>query len=378
MAITAPSTTIESPQTGSEPRFLRACRRQPVDATPIWLMRQAGRYMPEYQALRQRYSFGEIIKTPELACAVTLQPIDAFGVDAAIIFADTLPPLASMGLQVEFGSGAASAPQIGPLIRSAADVDRLRIPVPEEDLGFTLDAIRLTRRELERRNVPLIGFCGAPFTLASYAIEGCGSGSRGHLHVRTKELMLSQPVVWHRLMTKLSEMAGRFLVAQAQAGAQALCIFDSRVDVLSPADYREYVLPYTSQVVASARQADVPIIAVGTNTSGSLELTRELACDVIALDWRIDLDVAWQRLGFDQAVQGNLDPLALFAPWPELRRRAQQILEQAAGRPGHIFNLGAPIVPCPPVENVRRLVEFVHQYSTLQQVLLDRPVDLVV
>jgi uroporphyrinogen decarboxylase len=339
-------------------RFLRACRRQETDTTPIWLMRQAGRYMSEYRQLRQSYGILELIKTPELACEVTMQPINAFDLDAAIIFADILPPLEGMGLDLEFVKG--EGPVIHNPVRSAADIEALRTPPPEESLSFTLEAIKLARRELDGRGLPLIGFSGAPFTLAAYAIEGGSSRNFAH----AKSLMMGDPVQWDRLMTKLSHIVGHYLLAQAQAGAQVLQLFDSWVGALSPADYRQLVMPYSQKAIAIARQAKAPIIHFGTNTNGMLELIRDAGGDIIGVDWRIDLDQAWRRLGSEVAIQGNLDPIALFAPWPELRQRAQNVLEQAAGRPGHIFNLGHGILPQTPVDNVRRLVDFVHEFGT--------------
>ncbi len=345
----------------SDSRFLRACRREPVDATPIWLMRQAGRYMAEYRALRERYTILELIQTPELACEVTMQPIQAFDLDAAIIFADILPPLAGMGLELDFVRG--EGPVLYNPVRSAADVDGLQVCPPDETLGFTLDAIRLARRELDGRGIPLIGFSGAPFTLAAYAVEG---GSSRH-YIEVKRFMLSEPDAWHSLMTKLSEGVGQYLLAQARAGAQALQVFDSWVGHLSPADYRAHVMPYTQRAIAIARGAGVPIIHFGTDTGGMLELMRDAGGDVIGVDWRVDLDTAWERLGDGVAVQGNLDPVALFAPWPAVEQRARQVLDQAAGRPGHIFNLGHGILPNTPVETVKRLVDFVHEYSRVRQ-----------
>jgi len=338
-------------------RFLQACHRQRADVTPIWLMRQAGRYMTEYRALREKYGILEIIKTPELACTVTLQPIRAFDLDAAIIFADILPPLEGMGLQLTFGKG--EGPIIHNPVRSGADIDALRVLPAQESLWFTLEAIKLARQELDSRGIPLIGFSGAPFTLASYAIEG--GGSRNYL--QTKGLMMSDPAAWHRLMEKLSEVVGHYLLAQARAGAQALQLFDSWVGALSPVDYREYVLPYSRHAIEIAKQGNVPLIHFGTNTGGMLDLIREAGGDVIGVDWHIDLERAWQLLGYDVAIQGNLDPVALFAPWPELQKRAQHVLGQVAGRPGHIFNLGHGILPGTPVDNVRRLIDFVHEYS---------------
>ncbi|GCE12192.1 uroporphyrinogen decarboxylase [Tengunoibacter tsumagoiensis] len=337
-------------------RFLQACKRQAVDATPVWLMRQAGRYMSEYRALRERYGILEIIKTPELAAEVTLQPMRAFDLDAAIIFADILPPLEGMGLQLSFGKG--EGPIIHNPLRTAADVAALQVRAPQESLGFTLEAIKLVRKDLG--GVPLIGFSGAPFTLASYAIEG--GGSRNYLY--TKGMMFSEPTVWHSLMEKLSEVVGQYLLAQAQAGAQALQLFDSWVGALSPADYREYVLPYSKRAIEIARQGNVPLIHFGTNTSGMLDLIQEAGGDVIGVDWHIELKRAWELLGTNVAVQGNLDPVVLFAPWPEVERRVAALLDQVAGRPGHIFNLGHGILPGTPVETIRRLVDFVHEYSS--------------
>jgi uroporphyrinogen decarboxylase len=338
-------------------RFLDACRQKPTEATPIWLMRQAGRYMPEYRALREKYSILEMIKTPELACEVTLQPMRAFDLDAAIIFADILPPLEGMGLELDFVRG--EGPVIYNPVRCPEDIDRLRVTPPEESLPFTLDAIKLARAELGDK--PLIGFSGAPFTLACYAIEG---GASKH-QLLAKRLMLDEPQAWHTLMGKLSEVAGHYLLAQAQAGAQALQLFDSWVGELTPADYAAHVLPYSQRAIEIAREAGVPIIHFGTGTSGMLELIRSAGGDVIGVDWRIDLDAAWARLD-GVAVQGNLDPAALFASWDQLETRARHVLDQAGGRAGHIFNLGHGILPETPIENVRRLVDFVHEYSKKQ------------
>lgn len=339
-------------------RFLKACRREPVDATPIWLMRQAGRYMSEYRELRKQYGILDIIKAPELACEVTMQPINAFDLDAAIIFADILPPLEGMGLKLEFIKG--KGPVIHNPVRTSADIDALRTPPPEESLSFTLEAIRLARQELESRGIPLIGFSGAPFTLACYAVEG--GSSKNHIHV--KSLMMGDPDGWDKLMSKLSEVAGRYLLAQAQAGAQALQLFDSWAGALSPADYAQYVQPYSRRALEIAGDAGVPLIHFGTNTNGMLELIRDAGGDVVGVDWRIGLDAGWQRIGDAHAIQGNLDPVALFAPWSALKERARRVLDQAGGRPGHIFNLGHGILPQTPVDNVKRLVEFVHEYSS--------------
>jgi uroporphyrinogen decarboxylase len=321
-------------------------------------MRQAGRYMAEYRALREKYTILELIHTPELAAEVTLQPIHAFDLDAAIIFADILPPIAGMGLELDFVHG--EGPVIYNPVRTMADIDRLRVLPPEETLSFTLEAIKLVRRELDSRALPLIGFSGAPFTLASYAVEGGSSKNRVHV----KHMMMSAPDLWHALMSKLAVVAGEYLLAQAQAGAQALQMFDSWVGELSPYDYQRYVLPYSQQALQIAARAGVPLIHFGTNTGGMLPLIQEAGGDVIGVDWRIDLPHAWAILGDGVAVQGNLDPVALFADWDDLRARAAAIVDGVRGRRGHIFNLGHGILPDTPIENVRRLVDFVHAYSS--------------
>jgi uroporphyrinogen decarboxylase len=333
-------------------RFLDACRRQPADTTPIWLMRQAGRYMPEYRAVREKYSMLDVIRTPELACEITLQPVKAFDLDAAIIFADILPILIGMGLKLDFVKG--EGPVIENPIRSEEDVERLVTPTAEDNVPYTLEAIRLVRHEL---TIPLIGFAGAPFTLASYAIEGGGSKN----HIDVKSFMFAQPDAWHCLMDKLATVVGSYLVAQAEAGAQALQVFDSWAGALSPADYREYVLPYSRRVVEQAQSTGVPVIYFGTDLNGMLPLIREIGSDVVGVDWRIEIDQAWVQLGADVVVQGNLDPVVLFAPWPEVQRRADDILRRVNKRPGHIFNLGHGILPQTPVDTVRRLVDYVHE-----------------
>ncbi|MEM6283225.1 MAG: uroporphyrinogen decarboxylase [Chloroflexota bacterium] len=339
-------------------RFLKACRREPVDATPIWLMRQAGRYMTEYRELRKTYGILDIIKTPELARDVTMQPIDAFDLDAAIIFADILPPLEGMGLDLEFIKG--EGPVLHNPVRSMADVERLATPDPKEALWFTLDAIKLTRETLDPLGIPLIGFSGAPFTLAAYAVEGGGSKN----HDKVKAMMLGEPDAWHQFMTKLSDVVGQYMLAQAEAGAQVLQLFDSWVGQLAPDDYRERVMPYSKRSLEIASAAGVPMIHFGTNTNGMLEDIRDAGGDVIGVDWRIDIDVATKRLGDGVAVQGNLDPVALFAPWEELEPRAKNVLDRMKGRGGHIFNLGHGILPQTPVDNVKRLCEFVHEYTS--------------
>src|SRR5215217_1389289 len=341
----------------AESRFLRACRREPVDATPIWLMRQAGRYMAEYRAMREKWGILDLIKQPELACEVTLQPIKAFELDAAIIFADILPPLEGMGLSLEFVKG--EGPLIHNPVRTREDVERLRTPSPGESLAFTLEAIRLSRRELDPRGVPLIGFSGAPFTLASYAVEG---GSSRQL-ATVKTLMMEEPATWDMLMSKLSTVAGEYLLAQAEAGAHALQVFDSWCGELAPADYRQFALPYTKRTIEIARAGGVPIIHFGVGTAGLLELIGEIGADVIGIDWRTTLTDARHRLGSNVALQGNLDPIALLASWDALRGRAQAVLDDAGDAPGHIFNLGHGVLPQVPVDNVKRLVDYVHTAS---------------
>lgn len=344
----------------TESRFLRACRREPTDKTPIWLMRQAGRYMSEYRRLRERYTLLEMIKTPELACAVTLQPIEAFDLDAAIIFADILPPLEGMGLRLRYAEG--EGPVIDNPVRTAEDIARLRTPAPEEALPFTLEAIRLARAQLDARNIPLIGFSGAPFTLAAYAIEGGSSRN----YARVKGLMMRDPVAWDALMMKLSEVVGAYLLAQARAGAQALQLFDSWAGQLSPDDYRQYALPYTQRAITIARYGvipNVPIIHFATETGAYVEEMRATGADVVSVDWRVNLGAAWMRIGDQTAIQGNLDPVALLAPWEAVEQRARAVLDEMRARPGHIFNLGHGVLPATEPDTVRRLVEFVHEYS---------------
>ncbi len=338
-------------------RFLRACRRQPVDATPVWFMRQAGRYMPEYRRIRAHHSLLEIVERPELAAEVTLQPVHALGVDAAILFADILLPIVPMGLKLEFAQG--EGPLIHNPVRTPEDVASLRELEAESDLGHVLEAIRLVRRELSGKPVPLIGFAGAPFTLASYVIEG--GASRNYIH--TKLLMHAQPQTWHALMDKLAQALTGYLLAQVRAGAQAVQLFDSWVGALSPQDYACYVLPYSQRILKAIQVTGTPVIHFGTGTATLLELMKQAGGDVIGLDWRLPLDQGRRLLGDDVAVQGNLDPVALFAPLPVLRQQVQDVLERAGGLPGHIFNLGHGILPHTPVEHVKAVVEMVHEIT---------------
>jgi uroporphyrinogen decarboxylase len=341
----------------SESRFVRACLRQSVDATPLWFMRQAGRYMPEYRAVREKVTMLEAIRSPEIATEITLQPINAFELDAAIIFADILTPLIGMGINLDFIKG--EGPHIENPIRATRDVDMLATPPTEEALPFAIKAIELTTAELTPRGVPLIGFCGAPFTLASYAIEGGGSKN----YERTKAMMYGEPAAWKRLMDKMVTVLADLLAKQVAAGASALQIFDSWVGAVSPRDFAKFVAPYTKNLIDAAKKTGVPVIYFSTGTTGLLEQVTALGSDVVSIDWRISLDKAWQEIGYDKALQGNLDPLLLFAPWREVQDNADDILAQAAGRPGHIFNLGHGILPGTPVDTVRRLAAYVHEVT---------------
>ncbi|MHB8734033.1 MAG: uroporphyrinogen decarboxylase [Terriglobales bacterium] len=335
-------------------RFLRACRRESVDVTPVWFMRQAGRYMAEYRALRRHHSILEICKTPELAAEVTVTAAEKLGVDAAIIFADLLLPVEPMGLHLEFRDQ--EGPVITPAVRDRAAVDALQ-PDLGGALGYVSEAIRRVATHFDGR-LPVIGFAGAPFTLASYLIEG--GASRTFLH--TKRLMYREPETWNELMNKLCAMLVPFLREQVAAGARALQLFDSWVGTLGEDDFRRYVLPYIRSVVDAVQRTDVPVIYFSTGTSGYPEAIAETGAMVISLDWRAELAATWERLSPASAVQGNLDPVTLFAPERELRRAVQHVLRQVGGRPGHIFNLGHGILPGTPVEQVQAAVKWVHDY----------------
>ena len=336
--------------------FLRACRRLPVERTPVWLLRQAGRYQPEYRALREKHSMLELIRSPELAAQVTLLPIHSFDLDAAIVFSDILPPLVGMGLDLDFVKG--DGPQIGNPISSPRDVDLLGAPPAEETMPGTLEAIRIVRSELESRDVPVIGFAGGPFTLASYAIEGGTSKD----FAKTKAFMLSEPAAWKRLLGKLVTVQADYLLAQAAAGAQALQVFDSWAGrALGREDYVRYVAPHNRELFAKVAAAGVPVINFSLGVGAYLEEAAGCGGDVVGLDWMLPLDEAWERVGFDRPVQGNLDPMSLLAPWRELRFRIDDVLERAGGRPGHVFNVGHGLTPQTPPDNVRRLVEHVRE-----------------
>jgi len=335
--------------------FLRACRRESVPYTPVWLMRQAGRYMPEYREVRARTGFLELCKNPELAAEVTVTAAERLGVDAAIIFADILLVLEPMGIDLEFAKN--EGPVIHNPIRKRSDLERLRELEDVGSLQFVFDAINQTRGAL-KENVPLIGFSGAPFTLASYVIEG--GGSKNYVH--TKSLMYNDADAWHTLMTRIARTVSKYLNAQIQAGAQAVQLFDSWVGCLTPDDYRAYVLPHTREVIHNIMPG-IPVIHFGTNTGALLELMREAGGDIIGIDWRVGLDDAWTRIGYDRAIMGNLDPVVLFGSAEHVRGQAKRILDLADQRNGHIFNLGHGILPETPVENVVALVEAVHELS---------------
>jgi uroporphyrinogen decarboxylase len=345
-----------------ESRFVKACKSLPVDRTPVWFMRQAGRYMPEYRAVRKQYSLIEICKKPEVAAEVTITAAEFLGVDAAIIFADLLLPFEVMGLPFHFEAG--EGPVIEKPIRAAEDIAHLRTD-RAADLGYVSEAVRLVSRHFGA-SLPVIGFCGAPFTLASYMIEG--GSSRNYVH--TKKMMYSFPAAWDELMRKLVAVTSDYAAEQARAGADVIQIFDSWVGCLSVEDYRLYVLPHTNRLVKSLQKAGVPVIYFGTDSSTLLSSMRETGAEVIGLDWRIPLNEGWGRIGHDRSVQGNLDPVVLFADWKEVKSRAENILSRAAGRPGHIFNLGHGILPETPVENVKALAQFVQEYSAKSATVL--------
>jgi uroporphyrinogen decarboxylase len=318
-------------------------------------MRQAGRYMPEYRAVRKQHSLLEICKKPALAAEVTITAAEILGVDAAIIFADLLLPLEVMGLPFHFSAG--EGPVIEKPLRSKEDIDRLRTDRAAE-LGYVSEAVALVAKHFAGR-VPVIGFCGAPFTLASYMIEG--GGSRNYVHA--KKMMYNSPAAWDALMHKLVAVTTAYSAEQVKAGADAIQIFDSWVGCLSVEDYRRYVLPHVTLMVKHLQQGGVPIIYFGTDSATLLPAMKETGADVIGLDWRIPLDQGWSRIGHSAAVQGNLDPVLLFADWNELKSRAEDIVRRAGGRPGHIFNLGHGILPETPVENVKNLARFVQEFS---------------
>jgi uroporphyrinogen decarboxylase len=335
--------------------FVRACKSQPVERTPVWFMRQAGRYMAEYRAVRKQHSLLEICKKPSLAAEVTITAAEALGVDAAIIFADLLLPLEVMGLPFHFSAG--EGPVIERPVRTKDDIANLRTDRAGE-LGYVSEAVGLVAKHFGER-LPVIGFCGAPFTLASYMIEG--GGSRNYVHA--KKMMYNSPAEWDQLMRKLVAVTAEYSAAQVRAGADVIQVFDSWVGCLSVDDYRRYVLTHVTDLVKRLQKSKVPVIYFGTDSATLLPTMKETGAEVIGLDWRIPLDKGWRSLGHSCAVQGNLDPVLLFAEWKELKSRAEDILRCAGGRPGHIFNLGHGILPETPVENVKNLARFVQEHS---------------
>jgi len=339
----------------SPPAFLEACSRRPTSFTPVWLMRQAGRYMPEYRAMRAKHAFLDLCKSPAAAAEVTLQPVERLGVDAAILFADILLVLEPLGVGLEFTKG--DGPRIHRPVRSAAAVRRLAPVRVDEAVPFVFETVRLVRKALAER-VPLIGFAGAPFTLASYLIEG--GPSREFLE--TKRFMRAERAAWDALMSALAVITADYLNGQIAAGAQAVQLFDSWVGTLSPADYRDFVLPHTRCVIQRLAPG-TPVIHFGTGTATLLHLMKAAGGDVIGLDWRVEIGPAWERLGHDVAVQGNLDPAVLLAGLGEIRRAAKEILDAVGGRPGHIFNLGHGVHKETPVDHVIALVDMVHELS---------------
>ena len=344
------SSSLVTPKT----RFLDACHRRQPDATPIWFMRQAGRCLAEYRELRKHYDILTMAKTPELCAQVTVMPVETFGVDAAVLYADIMLPLEGMGISLEI------QPDIGPIIhnpvRTMQDVEALRIIDPEESTGFVMEAIRLVQHELEGKQA-VIGFSGAPFTLACYMIEGRPSRD----YSLAKSLMYGQPEVWHALMNKLTEVVSRYLVAQIKAGADVVQLFDSWVGALGPSVYKQFVQPYSSRIFQAVKQTGTPSIHFGTGTASLLELMTEAGGDVISVDWRVDLDDAWARIGYERGIQGNLDPTLLLTDWNTIEAGMKDILRRANNRPGHIFNLGHGVLAPTDPDMLRRLVDAVHE-----------------
>jgi len=343
--------------------FLRACRRQPVDYTPVWMMRQAGRYLQEYRDIRAKHGFLEMCRTPELVVEVTMQPVDLVGVDAAILFSDILISFPGMGLDLEFAKG--EGPVIHNPIRTAADVAALRVADPLETTPFVLDSIKLLRRELENK-VPLIGFAGAPFTLASYAIEGHGTRD----YENCKALMWSDPDAWNLLLSKFADTTIAYLCAQIDAGAQVVQLFDSWVGYVAPRDYERFVLPHTKRVIGEVKAygdsvvpGGVPIIHFPNGATSMLDLAQQAGGDVIGVDWRLDMAKVVDAIDPKFGIQGNIDPVALFAPDDELERMVVEILEAVGTRPGHVFNLGHGIHKTSDPEKARAMIRFVHEHS---------------
>lgn len=335
-------------------RFLDACWGKPVDRTPVWLMRQAGRYLPEYMAVRSKCTFLELCKTPELAAEVSIQPVDVLNVDAAIMFSDILTPVEPMGMKLDFVPG----PVFENPIRSMADVEKLRIPQMEQDVPYVIETIKILRRELANK-VPLIGFGGAPFTLACYMVEGKGSKDFAQI----KRMMYAAPEIYGALMDKITTMSIEYLNAQIKAGAQCIQIFDTWGGILSPADYERFVLPYTTRLINGLNRVETPVIHFVKGAATMLPIVQKAGGDVMGLDWHVNLGSARDILGTTMGVQGNLDPTVLFAPKEVIEREVKRVLDENAGRPGHIFNLGHGILPTVPPENAIFMVECVHRLS---------------
>lgn len=337
--------------------FLKACRREATDYTPLWFMRQAGRYQKEYMKIKEKYSIIDISTIPEVGFEVTMLPINQFQLDAAIIFSDILIPLGPMGISFEYKKG--YGPLIHNPIKSPADVDKLKVIDPAIDLSYTGKTLGMLKQEL---NVPCIGFVGAPFTLASYMIEGGPSKN----YAKMKSFMYNQTKSWHELMDKLATVMANYLCFQIESGAMVTQIFDSWVGALDLADYREYVLPHMEKMVSIIKSAhpDTPLITFGVNSVHLLHALKGTGADVVGIDWKTDLATAWESMNYEVAVQGNLDPTALFADWDIIEQKTKKILDSVKGRPGHIFNLGHGILPGTPVENVKRLAEFVRSYTS--------------
>jgi len=334
--------------------LVRALRLERAEHTPVWFMRQAGRALPEYRALRERYDVLAICRQPELCAEVTLQPVRRLGVDAAVLFADIMLPVIAMGVDVQLVDSV--GPVVAQPIRTAAQIEGLRRVEPGEAVPYVLEAIRLVRRELDAART-VLGFAGAPFTLAGYLIEGAPSRD----FLLTKRMMYREPALWHRLMAILADLIIGYLAAQARAGADAVQVFDSWVGALSPRDYREYVLPYMSHIFAGLKPLGVPVIHFGTGTAALLPLLRAAGGDAFGVDWRVPIDAAWEAVGTDRGIQGNLDPIRAVASFDAARAGTDEILQRVGGRPGHVFNLGHGVHPETPVETLQRLVEYVHE-----------------
>lgn len=335
-------------------RFLDACRRRPTDARPVWFMRQAGRYLRQYREIRARHGILEMCKRPDLAATVTLQPVELLDVDAAIIFADLLLPVEPMGLRLHYAPG--EGPVIDNPVHTSEDIDSLST-ANTDDLGYVGEAITMVVRALAGR-VPVIGFVGAPFTLASYMIEGGGS----RRFIRTKRMMYADETMWRRLMGKIVDVLAPFAQLQVAAGARAIQVFDSWVGALGPDDYVRFVQPYSRALIERIRSTGVPVIHFGTGASGFFRELHAAGGDVMGMDWRINIDQAWTDISYRSAIQGNLDPVALFAPLSELRQKVIELLKRTGTRPGHIFNVGHGILPETPPDNVRAVVELVHEF----------------